>query len=289
MRYPAEHYVKFLILSRPGITDDQILAMLDRVSFLMPELPYLTQLRGMMGNPPDPFFPADPTNESSARYLRDQEVYAIFHPDAAMEEAWGYLRNPAKSLAVEQLCIAELELSKALIELNKRTRWDLTVSGVERYRHFFFNRDLLSFDEWGRFLYGRHSMYERYISILQGDHKIAEFALRINKEMDSKQMVKETQAIAFAVLAELNQLPGVRPDKVRGIALMAKVIHESDEVLSTSGLALKETLKQFNHFRMQHMDQVALDIAALAPEGTYSGSGATIEAEVVKEQKKLTH
>ncbi len=60
---------------------------------------------------------------------------------------------------------------------------------------------------------------------------------------------------------------------MKSIAVLGKTVVECHEALSTSDMALKDVLKQFERFQVEHPHASPGDIRNLAPFGNYSGSG----------------
>lgn len=150
------------------------------------------------------------------------------------------------------------------------------------YRHYFWNVDAMTFDEWGRFLFGRSSMYERYMGELMGNAQITLHHLRLDQVIESKAMIKRAQEIAYFTLEEVNQKPGTPPDKVKAIGVLTKSIVECHNALSTSDMALKDVLKEFEKWRMVNPEKAAPSIHQLAPGGNFTGSGVEDPAEKEK-------
>lgn len=273
MRQPYEFFVKYLLIRDPGVSDAQILRTLEQWSLLSPDPNYLGFIRSELPPPPVGFDPANRIHRSSMAYLRDQRVYELFYPTSATEEAWDILSDPDKRLIVEQILLARLDLKIAAQKVNRKNGWFLTVQGLEIYRHFFWNVRLLTFDEWGRFLYGRSALYERYMGLLQAPRELAFFHLRLEQTLESKQMIRRAQEIAYFTLEEVAQKPGAGPDKVKAINMLTKSITECHEAQSTSDMALKEVLKQFERFRLEHPQESPRSVRDLAPAGNYTGSG----------------
>jgi hypothetical protein len=141
------------------------------------------------------------------------------------------------------------------------------------FRHYFWNVGALTLDEWGRFLFGRTSMYERYMGLLTAPPKLAFYHLRLDQQIESKKMIQRVQEIAYFAIEEIDQKPGVSIDKVKSINLLGKVVIEAHHALSTSDMALKDTLKQFEQWRMEHPDVLPPSLKQLAPAGNFTGSG----------------
>lgn len=275
-KHPALYFVKYLILKDPSITDPEIFKTLSDWSFLMPGPGFLPHVRNDL-MPPANFNPLDRLNRESMKFLRKEGVYELFYPNAAVEEAWSILADPQMRATVEQVLLSQMPLNIAALKVNKRTDWKLTVDGITAYGKFFWNVKLMSLDEWGRFLWGRTAMYERHMALLQaatsGQYQLAMFHLRLDQVVESKHMIQRAQQICYFNLEEVNQRPGTGADKIKAITVLTKAINECHNTLSTSDMALKDILKNFERFRMEHPLKPAPDIHQLAPGGNFTGSG----------------
>lgn len=277
MRHPSEFYIKFLIVRHPDWNDDAILKHLQDWGILPPPSfdidKYLPFLRADMPKVPDEFDPLDLMHRPSINYLRDLGILECFRSTPEMQEAWDILAKPDRRLLIEQLILSRVEPRKALHQINKRTGWYISELGLKTFKHYFWNVDLLTFDDWGRFLYGRAALYERHMALLQGDERVAYFHLRLEQQVESKDMIRESQNIAYHTLLETKLKPGTGPDKVKAITVLAKAVVECHVALSTSDMALKDVLQQFERFRVEHPHPSPPDIHRLAPDGNYSGGG----------------
>ena len=272
-KHPSEFFIKYLLIKDEKVGNATILKTLEDWGFLSPQDTYLEFLRQDIEKPV-PFDPTNKLHRPSMKYLRDQRVHELFFPTDAVEEAWAILSDPNKRLVVEQLLLSRLDLKSAIHRINKTRNWLLTADGVSMFQHFFWNVPLLTFDEWGRFLYGRTAMYDRYMGLLTAPPQLAYHHLRLEQTLESKRMIQRTQEIAFFALEEVAQKPGVSVEKVKAIGVLGKTVIECHNALSTSDMALKDVLKQFERFRMEHPQSAPPDIKQLAPGGNFSGSGA---------------
>lgn len=275
MRHPAEFYIRAIIIRDPSTTDAQLLREIEQRGFLEPQQNYLGFLRAEIAAAPqpNPFQPFNKLHRPSMQYLRDQQVYEMFFPTGGVEEAMSYLTDPAKRMQVEQIIMSRLDIRSVASKVNRKNNWFLTEDGISAYRHFFWNLKLLTFDQWGRYLYERSSLYDRYMTLLQADTKLALFHLRLDQTIESKRMIQRAQEIAYFALEEVNQLPGVRADKVKAIGILGKTITDCHNALSTSDMALSGVLKEFERFRMENPLSSPPPIHQLAPGGNFSGSG----------------
>lgn len=274
MRHPAEYFIKFLIIRHPDWDQAAIEKHLQDWGCLLPpsyEKNYFVFLKASLPPAPEDFDPLDTTHRPSMRYLRNLGIYEIFRNSPEMQEAWNILSMPDQRLVVEQMILSRLDIKVTCQRINKQYTWFLSEEGVKTFRHYFWNPQLLTFDDWGRFLFGRAALYERYMSLLQGDARLALYHLRIAQAVESKVMIQRAQEIAHYTLEEVNLKPGTGADKVKAIAVLAKAVVECHEALSTSDMALKDVLKNFERFRMEHPQKPPPDINTLAPLGNFSG------------------
>jgi hypothetical protein len=272
-KHPAVQFIKYQIIREPMVTDEQINHTLTQWGMLGPADDFLPLLRASLPPLPTGFDPTNRLHRPSMQYLRDQGVYEFFFPTAAVEEAWDSLANPQKRMVVEQILLARLDLKLAAKKVNAKNDWHLTSDGMVMFRHMFWKVDALTFDEWGRYLYGRSALYDRYMGLLQASPGLAFFHLRLDQTLESKAMIRRTQEIAFFTLEEVAQRPGTGVDKVKAISMLGKTVVDCHIAMSTSDMALKEVLKEFERFRMVHPHQAPKDIKQLAPGGNFTGSG----------------
>lgn len=284
LKHPAEYFIRHLILKDAQVTDATLEKTLDDWGFLQPAPNFwgFARQRARAGMPTD-FNPNNRLHRQSMKFLRDQQVYDLFFPTEAVEMAWSILTDPTQRVVIEQALMARLDPKLAAVQLNRKNNWFLTGDALSVFGHFFWNVKLLTFDEWGRFLFNRTTLYDRHMSLLVGSPSLAYFHLRIDQAMESKKMIQRAQEIAFHTLEEINLKAGVGPDKVKAIGLLGKVVIEAHNALSTSDMALKDVLKNFERFRMEHPIASPPDIRLLAPGGNYTGSGA----EAKKEEKEV--
>lgn len=279
MRHPAETFIKYLIIKDEDATNPQIQKGIEDWGFLSPEMVYLDFLRQGLADKPAAFDPANRLHRPSMAFLRDNGVYELFHKTPTSDEAWSILSEPFMRLNIERCLLARLDRKATAQKLNKKHGWKLTEDGITAFNNYFWNVRSLSWDEWGRFLYGRSAMYEQYMSLLQAPPSLAFFHLHLEQTIESKRMIQRTQEIAYFNLEEVNLKPGTAPDKIKAIGVLGKAIIECHEALATSDMALKDVLKDFERFRMEHPQVLPPDIKELAPDGNFHGSG-------IEEKKK---
>ncbi len=273
MKHPAEYWLKFLLIEDPTRTSAELQSEISGKGFLQPPLEYFAFLKESISPTPAVFNPYDRSHRPSVRYLRKEGVYELFFPTPDVRAANAIIHKVNVREHVEALILSRLPLKETAKKLNQKYSWDLTEETLKAYRHFYWNRDLLTFDEWGRFLYNRTSMYEKYMTSIQATMDLALYELRLNSVIDSKHMISRVQHIAYFTLEAVGLKPGTGQDKVKAIGILGKTIIDAHVALSTSDMQIKEVLEQFKNFRMGNPEKTAPALQLLAPRGNHSGSG----------------
>lgn len=285
MKHPAEFFVKYLLVRDPTTPNGQVRQELSNLGFVAPDEPYIAQTRAELPPCPDLFNPMDQNHRPSLRYLRNLQIYDMFHQSPAVAEMMEYLRNPAVRMAVEQTILAHygparLDYKVVAHKLNKKNNWKITEAGIQTYEHYFWNVKLLTFEQWGAYLNQQNQVGDRYLALLQAPTQLALFHLRLDQTLESRRMIEHAQQIAYCTLLEVSQKPVTNFDKVRSVAMLARALTECHEALSTSDAALSSILQQFEKFRMVHPVEPAVDIRKLAPAGNYTDSGVETKEQL---------
>jgi len=302
LRHPAEALIKYLIVKGGtdvqagveevieiiqgdiagitnvkigGYSDVQIIKYLDDIGFLKPTDGYLQELRKELLEVPDNFDPFDKSNRESMQFLRSNSIYELFHPTQDIKDAWDILQNHKAKQIVEQVLLARAVDKALILKINQKHLLNITEGGVQAFGRMFWNVDLLSFDQWGRYLYERNAMYSDYMALLRAPTSLLLFKLRLEQQVESKQMIKRAQEIASHTLEQVNTIPGTDSAKVKAIGVLTKSVVDCDYALSASDAALGSVLKEFERFRASHKETPAPDIKQLTKGvgDDFSGSG----------------
>jgi hypothetical protein len=289
VRHPAEFFIKFVLIREPTLSDAQVLLELQNHGFLPPpDETYLGMLRQEIPPQPAVFTLNDKNHRPSTQYMRDQGIYDLVFPDTDMNAALDVLFDTSKRVIVEQAILTRLDLKLLAMRLNKKHTWHLTEEMLSLYRHCFWNVNLLTFDHWGRYLYGRSAMYANYMTLLRADQKLSLYHLRMEQVMESKDLIRRAQEIAAMTLEEVAMVPGVPADKIKAIGVLGKVITDCHAAMSTSDMAMGSVLKQLQKFRVTPSEAPARSIHLLAPAGNFTGSGAEV-VPIKKGDKEPVH
>lgn len=145
-RSPCEYYLKFLAVHPDRYTNDRIKAIIRRQQLDWIGDEYLEDLRAMTV-PPEPFKPHDLTHSKSQRFLIREGIRHLFHSDEHMRVAQIILQRPKAKEFVESMLLSGAPPNAIAYGLTQQRNVRATPQGVELYKHYFFNVDLLDSTE----------------------------------------------------------------------------------------------------------------------------------------------
>ena len=96
-----------------------------------------------------------------------------------------------------------------------------------------------------------------------------------SQQIESTTMLKEMMEGLFFDFREWKSQP-LSASRTKAMTAIARTAAAVDEQLSQADSALKDSLRAFEQFRMQHAQMAVPDVRQIAPGGNYSGSGAKL-------------
>lgn len=142
---PAEFYIKYLLCHPDNYTDEQIRDMLRLQGLAWLGMTHLERLRSSLPVPA-PFYPENRTHRRSQDFLRRERIWAMYHPDDAMQGALQALKRPKAKVNLETLLLTGVAPEYAAAVLRQKDSIDLSKMAVQRYMHFFFNVPLVGLE-----------------------------------------------------------------------------------------------------------------------------------------------
>lgn len=145
-RSPAEAYLKYLIVHPDGFSDTQIrdLVRLQQLDFLgMPHLKFMRQTCV----PPSPFYPENRNHHRSYNFITLERIWDMFHQDDDVRAANNVLETPRAKEMLESMLITRMAPEYISAVLARDGCMRMTPRAVERYKHYFFNVDLVDATE----------------------------------------------------------------------------------------------------------------------------------------------
>lgn len=278
MRHPSENFIKFLMLQgRPESKDDiWVIATVASFNFPRPTPAYIVELRkNLTPQIPTKFRPTDRYHRESVRFLRAQGIYSLFHSDGATRQAGLLITDLRVRPVVENLLLGRLAAREVAKKINARFLEHYTTAAIEAYRHYYWNVALLRVEDWAVVLAGENELKSKALAILQVGPAMALHMSGFEQNIESKTILKDMQAATYFDFKDW-QVQSRSFQRTQAMGFLVKSACSLDSQLSQADAALRESLKQFEKFRMQHSQQQVVDIREVAPAGNFSQSGARL-------------
>lgn len=146
---PHEYWLKYMLLFS-GATLDQIVATAQLYQMVPPTLAYLRALRDQLeGTKPSPFRMA---SSATRAWVRRQRVMSMANNDPAAVEARTLLSDNKLRPILETLLMTDIDLNKVVMHVHNITGRAVSKEVVDKYRHYFWNRDIMSMADWSAYL-----------------------------------------------------------------------------------------------------------------------------------------
>ncbi len=277
-RAPSEYFIRYLLSQADEAVDEQtIMDQLDQLGLDGLTLAYIRQVKGQMGERPDPFRPSDPTHLPSRQWLKANKVYDMWAQTPAAKESLAILQDTYLQEKLRPLLLSTLHPAIIVKRLQKYTAVPLTRDGVTAYRHYFWNRTLLSEGQWLEYFDGQagsHVLAQGLLtpSDLAPNH--LPWVVGISGPPARFDMAAAAVRIGQIAMKHAIELEHVRAtvDTTAAVKNCMTTLEKANNLLRQSDVALQDVLKQFQQFRMKMDKSRVVDIQALT-RGNFSKSG----------------
>lgn len=277
-RHPSENFIKFLITTTDQRMTDNAMVnmMIGMLGYPPAGLDYIDWLRAEVRQKmPPQFSPVNRYHRPSVKFMRQEGIYGLHNPDDASREATSITTHLRARPLVEELLLGHFHAVVVATKVNSRLNEHFTADGIDAYRHYYWNVPLLRTDEWAQLLQNSSEQKSKTLAILQVGPAMAMHAAGFSQELESKAILQEMQESIYFDFLEWKKQPRSEA-RTKMMSLNAKSMTLIDERLSESNSLVKDSLKQFEKFRMQQAKKRVSDLRELAPDGNFSGSGAKL-------------
>lgn len=139
---PAENYLKYLF-AHPGCYDDLYIKDVARELGLDILGDWYLQWLRMRVRPPSPFYPEDAGHRASSVFLLREQLTYAFLPDTAMNQAMRIVQRARPRETLETMVLSGAGDDSVAIALTRRHKMLCSPLTVARFRHYFWNIELL--------------------------------------------------------------------------------------------------------------------------------------------------
>jgi len=284
-RSPSEYYIRYLITGQDpdAVNANEIARTLEAHGLDGLSSSYIRSLAKAMLPLPSPFVPDNPRHKPSRTFLKRHKIYDMWHPTRASREAMLILSDIYLREKLDPLLLSALTHVMIARKLRKFTSIALTPEGVTAYGHYFFNRKLLTQQQW--MVYLRERTYTNpHVQSLVTTPDIAKKHLPWvigvagpSGAFDAANAASRIGQIAFKHALELEHRPATL-DNTMALKNCMTTIEKADVLMRRSDVALKDVLKQFQKFHMKLDSATVPDVQQLTG-GNFSRSGEGTDIE----------
>jgi hypothetical protein len=278
IRHPSENFIKYLMTSsNPQAQQDSwVVTMLVSLGYPRPDQDYITWVRAEVDErKPLNFQAINRYHRDSVKFMRSEGIYALHNPDKSAKEAHLIVTNLRARPIIESLLLGRMEPKEIAKKINTRLGEFFTAEGIESYKHYYWNTDLLSVEDWSQLLADYDVQRQNTLAILQVGPSMALHKMGFQQLLDSKTILRDMlEGLYFDFREWKTKDHGI--NRTRSMTAIAKAATMLDTQLSQSDSALKDSLRAFEQFRMQHAKVTVPGLRDVAPEGNYTQSGARL-------------
>lgn len=285
-RHPSENFIKFLMTcSHPHAGNNEwVQNMVVSLGYPPPDTDYLIWLRGdVLSRMPAGFNPSDRFNRPSVQFARRESIYGLHVQDKPAQEANLIVTNLRTRPLIEDLLLGRVEVKEIAKKVNARLTTHYTADGIDAYRNYYWQVSLLKVEDWSKLLEQYEHQRANALAIVQVGPSMALHKAGFQQQIDSKSMLRTMQETLYFDFMEWKTKPHGEK-RTKAMAAIARTNVLVDVQLSQADNAMKDSLKAFENFRMQHAQATVPGMQDLAPDGNYTGSGARLlEAKTASE------
>jgi hypothetical protein len=290
VQHPAQFFIKYL-LSSNSHTFDEVAAIMEMYGLGGVTRSYLTTLQTeLFSDKPAPFRPRTRTHRPSQSWLRKHGIYKAWHRDAAMECAMSIVCTPRVKALAETFILSPVseELAVAKIQ-DVEPDFYITVSGYDKFRHYFWNPKLLSGAEWGEFIDMRDASHNHWLCLAvnaRGPEGVQLLLWKSGvgalKNLDRAKIFTDFRNIAYMKAKELEAAPACVDDS-KALLNYARVARSAQEEVNNSSDAVNDILEGFNAFCMKRKEISAPSVKQL------TGGSFTPAEDIVAVEDKIEY
>lgn len=136
--HPCRRYIVYLLVR--GFSDESVRTMIDKLGFPKPSYPYLERLKVQcLSTKPKNFRPRASGHAISKQWLREHEVFSLFHPHENVLTAQKILRKKELRTFVELLLAAKFNTEDLNKEISGRLHVKIKPDAIKLYEYYFFD------------------------------------------------------------------------------------------------------------------------------------------------------
>lgn len=273
-RYPHAYFLKFLLLK-----GEDVKARCEELSLPVPTESFLKQLSTSLATPEN----LKEDNKECVELLRQEGIYNLIFQDKVTVDAFKILFLLEPRAAIEKLIISREEPVKIAKVVNTKYKTKLSAESIERFRHYFWNPELMRVEDWVELYKDYEKSQIRQICLNGPDY--AKHVIGFIQGIQVKESLKEAASILHFDMQAIKFSPPDK-DKVRALSDIVNSLIKIDHELNTSQDSIKKELENFERIQIQHAETNIKGILDVAEVGNFQGSGSDLR-EVTRKAKVI--
>ena len=271
--HPATYWAKFY-LSRRSHSFEQIAGLMQLNDLEGLTIEELGAIRDTMGFPV-PYRPQVKTHVPSQRFLRSEGVYDAWCNGPDMQMAKKVLESSALRQAVETFILSPVKPEQAIRKIHQKLGFNMTARAYELFKHYFWNRDLLTGMEWGDYIQSRQSANRKLLQLAveaRGANGAQLLMWKMGmgglRQVEANRGFTDARNVSFMML---QQIAMMEPSKAHSDMWLnyIKAAKMCQEAVDASSSAVQDVVESFNAFRMRHEETKVPSVKELTG-GNYS-------------------
>lgn len=270
--HPAHYYIKFMLITE-GENEENVDTVNQTLkAFNLPKVEEsdYERIRASLRFPKTLAI-GNRKHRPTIRFMRQEQVYSMWMMGEAEKGALELLRYPLVKETAQLLLMGRMQSDEVVQWVDKKFLTKYDSKAIDSFRHYFWNSQLVSLEEWGFLLWG-HPMRDHYLASFWGSRKQALYRAGFTPKVDGQMALKEAQRSIYMRL-EATRMMSDTKDTARIIATLSKELVSVHMVLYGEGAGAEDAMKKLRQVRLQKSDAKVLPLRALAPGGNHSGSG----------------
>lgn len=211
-------------------------------------------------------------------WLRKHKIHSLIFPDeSAKEMSDQILKDPRLRQQIEVLLLGNVSHREISYRLQKKG-FVVGEIAIAEFRHYFWNTKEMGVADWARYFEadssktgsGRTAATKTALrAALDCGPDLARYFVGIEQAIDGKKVLLELQAENYYVFQQLRAMP-MSALKIDGLSIITRNLLRIDERISAGDMALQDTLRRFEQFKVRSDGSKVPSLVDLAPTGSVS-------------------
>lgn len=257
--HPAIYWAKFY-LTRRSHTYDGVAQLLS-----------VSQLGGLNADElrdidaemdyPRPFNPHNLRDRESQRFLRKEGVYEAWRNGPDMQKALEILATDKLRQLIETYILSPIRPDQAVRKLKREFPLaKVTVKAYELFQHYFWNRELMTSLQWGKFVEDRRADNDQWTQLAlnsSGPGGVQAVLWKTGtgplRGVETNRAFTDARNIAYMMIMQIAMEP---PSRYHSEMLLnyLRAMKMAQEGIDASSDAIRDVVQAFSAFKMRHAE-----------------------------------